>query len=351
MEKIEAYLSRIKDATLCIQKDFSDEIELNKELFYHIKKRRCFEPIPHELCEYQDIETYIRDYYEYRTHYTMKDELRTKRAKEISLTIARQVDLLQLTHLENRTRRWEYEVIKRLTECQNPILAKEYYDIICERRYDKAEILGHTKLQKLGYDFESYHKIRCVTQLSDLNTVHNIGLKRELLLFILHEVLTAILDSAYQALVRIGILKSLKNRLSPSGYIKSIYSCCIEDSTGTLTHVDSSNAGILQCCKFDPKDKYRVELQKLLEDMRIQLSIYPTSCNKKKFSAIAYILFKGKNNLGIKKQELKSYSKFKTSLAQYYSMPESSFKPKDIGLAYLDTLKYRYSILNKVIED
>ena len=351
MEKIEAYLSRIKDSTQYIKEDFSNEIELNKELFFHLKKRTCFEHIPNRFCEYHDIETYIGDYYECRTHYTMRDDLRTNRAKEISLTIARQIDHLHLIDLEHRTMRWGYEVIKLLTECQNPIMAKERYDTICKQRYDKAETLGYIKLQKLNYDFESYHKIRCATQLSDLNSVHNIGLKKELLRYILHEVLTAILDSAYQALVRIGLLKSLKNKLSPSTYIKSIYSCCIEDSTGILTHINSNNAGILQCCKFGPNDKYRVELQKLLEDMRTQLSIYPTSCNKKKFSAIAYILFKGKDGLGIKKQELKSYSKFKSSLAQYYNMPESSFKPKDFDQAYLNTLKCRYIILDKVTED
>lgn len=352
-EMLTKYLNEISSAVDCLYEDRQGEQEVNEMLFHHMQKRALFEMISFDEHTYNDFRSYLKTYFQRQIHYTMSDKFKMQRVKSLASDLVQRIDLIGCHRkLHNRMRSPEYIAVRFLTNGENFILAKERYDTVL--RFGEVGVHKHIYAAMSKIDFSTYVKVLSATQISDLASVSCMNLKKDLLLYYIQDSISAILKTILNEFVALGLTSSSYFDYCGSNHlmaIKTIFNICSSSQSNSTFDLklsdDSAEQILLKHCRKYPYTG--TQLLDFLGELRKELAIYPSACNKKKFAAIAYILYKGQHSIGLIRNSFKSYSKFKQLLASYYGMEDSSFKPKDLGTTIAELKKER--VFNKVTED
>ena len=340
MKFLTDYLNKVSDAIKTINSDTNDDSVINDTLYFHMVKRHLFTGRRSII----DIRRHVGNLYKEKSHPLMADHIREKIVKTLSLHIGHQVDIAIQNLPQANKRSIKITQLQYLLNVPNPAIAR----ILYENSVRNGIIFQH---HDANFDIESFLKIISATQLSDLNDITNTKLKTKVLEQLIVDSICNILDAVYQELVLLGIAKTNKELMSIESYIRLINLCCMNnilDATTIETKNESAKKDLISHCPKYPANGST--LIDFLNKLREQLSIFPSTCDKKTFGTIVYILFKGQKSIGLREEAYSTYSKFKQVLTQYYGMPDSKFKPKNVEQETINKLK-RYPIFNQVKDD
>ena len=341
------YIEHISTDINFLKSQTYNEESLNDVLYRHICAHHTLSSwdTGKQTLVLNEIEASIEEFYERYTHHMMTDAILTKSTKKLSLQIAHKIDIAIAKFSTDELRSSNLGLIGNLLLYKSPITTRSQYDKLRKQR----RVNG----RDLEFDFESLLRIAYITQRDDLSKTTAPELKKELLDFYLKDAIYTILFGIYNKLASIGIVKVIKGKydLPIKSYIRVIYTSCAEDKLEDVSIEKPEESATEElkkrCIKHPDKSEYLISL---LNELREKLLIYPSSCDKKTFGTLVYILYRGQQSIGLRKEAYTSFNKFKNVLTRYFGMPTSEFKPKNVDKKTIDKL-YRNPVLNKVEED
>ena len=333
MKVIEKYIKSIETDINCISPNFNNEDAINNALYFHMHTSNLFyhKKHPNITLYYYNLEDYVTGYYERHINDYMTNEFKTKRVKKISSAIATMIDKSWLSEFEHVFFDFKFKIYKRLRDCPNLVVARGISPFLYLLVHPREKQYLNT-----DFDINLYLAVVSVSSREELDSIKAIEIKKNILIQYLYNSIECILRIAYNQLNSIGLVKQLKNRIKLSEYLSAIHTCCNDIDFGTLLNKENStridkNKLFITYCKAYPSREHNNDLLLLyLNKLRERLLIYQSSCNKTKFSALAYILFQNRGKLGLKPDCPKAFNKFKEILATYYDMPQNSLKPKNL---------------------
>ena len=217
-----------------------------------------------------------------------------------------------------------YRCVENIVNSNNLRIARDIYQTTISR----YEPIGN-------FDFEVYRQIMSVSRLSEMEGIVGFDTKMLVLYCYFVKFVNEMLDLVYEFLFKFDIISS-KGLLLFSPYdfnrIKNkILSVCKEEKL-KVRIVDSGDkkAMLKEYCHPSPSlDKNLQKLIGILEELKDTYEI-PYRCDKKKFAAIVYNLYRCQVYIGMRGNAFKTYAKFKNTMCSYFDMPQSTYKVNDI---------------------
>lgn len=272
------------------------------------------------------ISDYLAEFYELDKIKNYALKVQQDRVRKKTLKLLRTLQEFCSNSFINSTDVWH---IRPILTVKNLRYAKRYFHYF----------LNDCKLKgkHVDFDFDVYRMTKCVSQLSEMNSIKGYSTKMILLQYYLENAIYEIFEGVYKVLNSFNVIDNNKhktlNRIQDLfNIVPHIISICVNDEPEELTNIsDTEKAKLLRkyCIVFPSLEKNLEHLIGVLDKMKDWYKI-PHRCNKKTFAVFTYILFKHKNYLKIKSTELNTYTRFRKVMCLYYGMPEPSYKINDI---------------------
>lgn len=214
--------------------------------------------------------------------------------------------------------------VKNIFNCNNLRSARNLYRTIIHRLDPMKD-----------FDFEVYCQIMSVSQRSEMNRIIGFDTKMLVLHCYFVKFVNEILDLVYEYLFKFNIIETkgiLLVRPNDFNRIKSQILAVCKEEKQKVRIVDSGDkmAMLKEYCHPTPStDKNLQKLIGILDDLKDRYEI-PYACDKKKFAAIAYNLYRCQLHIGMRGNAFKTYAKFKNVMCSYFDMPQSTYKVNDI---------------------
>lgn len=187
----------------------------------------------------------------------------------------------------------------------------------------------------IDFDFNVYRQIISVSKFSDMTEIKGFDTKMLLLHNFFVKFMNEILEEIYAILCKYDIIEGKGDSLNyPKDFLEiksKILSVCMEEKPkiSIVNNVDKKAILKEYCHPIPSLDKNFQKLIGILEELRDRYGI-PYECDKKKFAAIVYNLYRCQVYIGMRGNAFKTYTKFKNIMCSYFDMPQSTYKVNDI---------------------
>ena len=308
---------------ILLSKEPVDVQELNKVLFY------CINPFVksyYNLRKYKcySVVEYLNNCYEHIYDGFSIEKQQTKICKMTIdlLNVLKKCGCKDLPYNRCQLREFiRYDsipLVKRLEGQSHNRFGNDYYYVNSKRKFD----------------FDIYRLVKNASDISEMGGAEGYDTKIILLWCYLTNLMDDIFKTIYATLDKFDIvdLKYL-DKIDVYGYSKQIeqlYSICRSDKKHHIQTIQDIDKMKLMV-QYHLPSKDIEDLFNILDDVKDSLIINPILCNRKKFSAIVYILYRSQGYLNIKKGKLSKYTDFKKVMCMYYDMPfADTYKPNKI---------------------